>query len=167
MDDMKNIEEVEARLEFPVEKATITSRVDVILRGKDKSVLEVRDYKTSEEVAPFDESSLQVRLYSLGLRKMGRNVEKASVAYLDTGEVKPVDVSPRRLEEAKKIAIRGMASSKYRASHKSDCKCDYNRICFYLKNLSRQPSNTAHSCSLHIRAFRLFNGSYDCDHCNP
>jgi len=135
-DDMKNIEEVEARLEFPVENATITGRVDVILHGKDKPVLEVRDYKTSEEVTTLEESSLQVRLYSLGLRKMGRNVEKASIAYLDTGEIKTVDVSPKQLEDAKKIAegaIKGISSSKYRASGRSNCKCDYAKACYYSK----------------------------------
>jgi DNA helicase-2/ATP-dependent DNA helicase PcrA len=93
-EDMKNIEEVEARLEFPVERATITGRVDVILRGKDKPVLEVRDYKTSEEVTTFEESSTQVRLYTLGLQNLGRPVVRASVAYLDTGVIKPVDISP-------------------------------------------------------------------------
>jgi DNA helicase-2/ATP-dependent DNA helicase PcrA len=85
-EDMNNIEEVEVRLEFPVEKATITGRVDVILKGKEKPVYEVRDYKTSEEVTTFEESSLQVRLYTLGLRKMGRPVQKASIAYLETGQ---------------------------------------------------------------------------------
>jgi len=136
MDDMKSIEEVEARLEFPVEKATITGRVDVILRGKDKPVLEVRDYKTSEDVTTLEESSLQVRLYTLGLRKMGRNVEKASIAYLESGEVKPVDVSPEKLQESKQIAegaIRSIASSKYQPNTKKNCKCDYSDICYYSK----------------------------------
>jgi DNA helicase-2/ATP-dependent DNA helicase PcrA len=135
-DDMKNIEEVEARLEFPVEKATITGRVDVILKGKEKPVYEVRDYKTSEDVTTFEESSLQVRLYTLGLRKMGRPTEKASIAYLETGEVKAVEISDKHLEEAKKTAeecIKSITSSKYKAKPKAKCNCDYERICCYCK----------------------------------
>jgi DNA helicase-2/ATP-dependent DNA helicase PcrA len=136
VEDVMNIEEVEARLEFPMHRATITGRVDVILKRRERPVLEVRDYKTSDEVTTLEESSLQVRLYTLGLRKMGRPVEKASIAYLDTGEIKSVDVSPRSLEEAKKIAescIKDMTALKYRGKGKSKCACDYNPICFYLK----------------------------------
>jgi len=136
VEELMNIEEVEARLEFPVHSATITGRVDVILKGKKKPVLEVRDYKTSDEVTTLEESSLQVRLYTLGLRKMGRPVEKASIAYLDTGEIKTVDVSPRELEEAKKTAegcIKSMMAYKYQARGKSKCTCDYHPICCYLK----------------------------------
>lgn len=135
-DDMNNIEEVEARLEFPVEKATITGRVDVILKSKEKPVYEVRDYKTSEEVTTFDESSLQVRLYTLGLRNMGRPVEKASIAYLETGQIKTVDISGRHLDDAKKLAeesIRGITSAVYEAKPQSKCNCDYERICCYCK----------------------------------
>jgi len=136
VEDLMNIEEVEARLEFPVQSATITGRVDVILKGMDKPILEVRDYKTSDEVTTFEESSLQVRLYTLGLRKMGRPVQKASIAYLDTGEVKAVDASPQNLEEAQKIAescIKDMMGSKYHGKGKTKCSCDYHPICFYLK----------------------------------
>jgi DNA helicase-2/ATP-dependent DNA helicase PcrA len=133
-EDMRNIEEVEARLEFPVEKATITGRVDVILRGKDKPVLEVRDYKTSEEVTTFKESSTQVRLYTLGLQNMGRPVEKASIAYLDTGVIRSVDVTPKLLQQAKKDAeeaIRNITACKHKVAGRSNCKCDYVAICRY------------------------------------
>ena len=67
---------------------------------------------------------------------MGRPVEKASIAYLDTGEIKTVDVSPRELEEAKKTAegcIKSMMAYKYQARGKSKCTCDYHPICCYLK----------------------------------
>ena len=134
MDDMRSIEEVEARLEFPVERATITGRVDVILRGRDGPVLEVRDYKTSEDVTTFEESSLQVCLYTLGLRKMGREVERASIAYLDSGEVRPVDVSHERLQECKQIAeqaIMSIASRRHDAKGRKHCTCDYSSICYW------------------------------------
>jgi len=111
-------------------------RVDVILHDKKGIDLEVRDYKTSEEVTTFEESSLQVRLYTLGLRKLGRNVNRASIAYLDTGEVKQVDVSQKRLEEAQSVAesaINHITASKYKPTGKKDCKCDYSTICYYVK----------------------------------
>lgn len=133
-EDMKNIEEVEARLEFPMEKATITGRVDVIIRDRENPAFEVRDYKTSKEITTFEESSLQVRLYSLGLRNMGRPVKKASIAYLDTGEVKDVKISEDRLKEAKEITekcIRGIISSNYKVNHKNKYRCDYKKICRY------------------------------------
>jgi len=132
--DMNSIEEVEARLEFPVEKATVTGRVDVILRGKGKPVLEVRDYKTSEEVTTFEETSMQVRLYTLGLQNVGRPVDKASIAYLDTGVIRFVDVSPKLLQQAKKDAeeaIRNIAACKHKVGGRSNCSCDYVTICCY------------------------------------
>jgi hypothetical protein len=64
-------------------------------------------------------------------------VEKASIAYLDTGEIKPVGVSIKELEEAQETAetvIKGITSSGYRASGKSKCNCDYCKICYYLQN---------------------------------
>lgn len=136
IEDMKNIEEVEARLEFPVENATVAGRVDVILHGRGTPSLEVRDYKTSEEVTTFQESSLQVQLYTLGLRKMGHRVEIASIAYLDTGDIKEVDVSDMQLktaEQTAKNAIEGIMSFDYSIAPTSGCKCDYLKICYYHK----------------------------------
>lgn len=77
-----------------------------------------------------------MRLYTLGLRKMGRNVEKASIAYLDTGEIKDIDVSKGTLKEAEdtaQVAIKGITSFNYNTPSKSGCKCDYKRICCYHK----------------------------------
>ncbi len=133
--DMKNIEEVEARLEFPIENATITGRVDVILRGRGGRELEVRDYKTSEDVTTTEESCLQVRLYTLGLRKTGRNVTKASIASLDTGEIKPVDVSEAKLEQARATAqdcVKAIAKGRYKGKPKKHCSCDYTAICRFV-----------------------------------
>lgn len=133
-EDMKNIEEVEARLKFPLEKATITGRVDVILKQKETLEYEIRDYKTSEEITTFDESSLPVRLYTLGLCNMGKPVKKASIAYFDTGEIKDVQISFSHLEESKKVAdecIKGIIASNYKVNHRNKYKCDYKNICIY------------------------------------
>jgi DNA helicase-2/ATP-dependent DNA helicase PcrA len=134
-EDMRKVEEVEARLEYPIQRATITGRVDVILRGQNGQELEVRDYKTSDEVTTTKESSLQVRLYALGLRKMGRNITRASIAYLDTGEIKPVDISKAKMDEAHSIAqgcVKAIAKGKYKAKPKKRCRCDYTHICRFV-----------------------------------
>ena len=101
--DMERIQEVEARLEFPLEKATIAGKVDVIIRGTDKEPsIEVRDYKTSDVVTTFAESSLQLQLYTLGLKKLQRPVTDASVAYLDPkhagNDVEPVPIGQSDLK---------------------------------------------------------------------
>jgi len=132
--DMRSIEEVESRLEFPVERATITGRVDVIMRQTDKPSLEVRDYKTSDEVTTLEESSLQVSLYALGLRSMGRPVTLASVAYLEEGEVTTVPIDHRTLDAARDEAakcIRGIIGGQFnpKPGHHCTRPCDYRHIC--------------------------------------
>lgn len=99
--DFGNIEEVEYRLEFPIQGATLTGRVDVLLR--DHGTLEVRDYKTSEEARSFEETSAQVRLYAIGLNGLGRNVAKGTVAYLEEADVREVSVV---LKELRAVRIR-------------------------------------------------------------
>lgn len=132
--DMRSIEEVESRLEFPMEKATITGRVDVIMRQTEEPSLEVRDYKTSDEVTTLEESSLQVSLYALGLRSMGRPVTLASVAYLEKGEVTTVPIDDRTLDAARDEAakcIRGITGGQFnpKPGHHCTRSCDYRHIC--------------------------------------
>lgn len=56
-EDMKQIKEVEAMVEFPLQKATVTGRIDVLLH--DGNCIEIRDYKTSKDSTthPFTASS--------------------------------------------------------------------------------------------------------------
>ncbi|MGD0645845.1 MAG: ATP-dependent DNA helicase [Candidatus Bathyarchaeia archaeon] len=136
-DDLKRIEEVEYRLEFPIQKnsgttsATIMGKVDVILRNAGN--LEVRDYKSSEEARTLDEVSTQIRLYTAGLKGMGRPVSSGSVAYLDESDVKPVDVSDRLLASAKQDAaevVEKIAKGKFSPHSGKNCKrCDQSPIC--------------------------------------
>ncbi|MGQ9702804.1 MAG: ATP-dependent DNA helicase [bacterium] len=139
-EDMYNIEEVESRLEFPMEYATITGRVDVILKTKPSPCLEVRDYKTSDTVTTPDQSALQLRLYTLGLRLIGRPADRASIAYLEDGKVKQVDVSTAKLEDGKKIAeecIKEIRRGNFKGKVTNKCfekeGCDYSKICRYAK----------------------------------
>jgi DNA helicase-2/ATP-dependent DNA helicase PcrA len=131
-DDMGKIEEVEARLEFPVQRTTITGRVDVILKAK--NALEVRDYKTSDEVTTFEQASLQIQLYTLGLQMIGRPITQASLVYLEKSELRNVDIKKDNLENAKKTAekcIDGIMNGEFKAKLENGyCEhCDQKKIC--------------------------------------
>lgn len=140
-DDMQRIQEVEARLEFPLEKATIAGKVDVIIRGtSEKPSMEVRDYKTSDVVTTFAESSLQLQLYTVGLNKLQRPVTDASVAYLDpkhTGnDIERVSIEPTDLNSAQVTArncIKGINQGLFKAKPGTPCtdRCDFPHICRY------------------------------------
>jgi DNA helicase-2/ATP-dependent DNA helicase PcrA len=130
-EDFGRIEEVEYRLEFPVEGATITGRVDVILRGEED--LEVREYKTSGEAKTFEECSIQTRLYGLGLTSMGRPVKTGSVAYLEEADVKPVTMQQEDVNAAKQKveeAVKSIINRDYSPRPGDMCKaCDRGPIC--------------------------------------
>jgi len=142
--DLLNIQETEARLEFPLQNANISGRVDVILSGNSPGELEVRDYKSSEEITTPGESALQVRLYTIGLRKVGRNATAASIAYLDNAKIEPNSdkdrrafVSPSNLGAAEKEAsqtIEKIVACKFKAKKSCFCKeCYYRTICREVK----------------------------------
>ena len=130
-EDFKRIDEVEYRLEFPIKNATIMGKVDVIL--KDGGELEVRDYKTSEEARRFEEISVQVRLYTSGLKSMGRPVTSGSVAYLDDPKVEQVDVCDKSLVLEKENAeetVGGIMEGKFKPKPGESCeRCDQKPIC--------------------------------------
>jgi len=151
--DMQRIQEVEARLEFPLEKATIAGRVDVIIRGTErKPSIEVRDYKTSDVVTTFEESSLQLQLYTLGLIKLQRPVADASVAYLDPkhtkNDIKDVPIGQSELKSAEATAkkcIKGIGRGSFKAKLGAQCKdrCDFPFICRYRTKLANKNSRVA------------------------
>ena len=131
--DMENVKETETRIEFPTEGATITGKVDVILNAGGLENVEVRDYKTSENVIKKELSELQVQLYSEGLKSFDWNVIKGSVSNLDENETKYVNVSSAAingaLTEAKSI-IKKIKKNKFGAKPSSFCKdCEYKTIC--------------------------------------
>ena len=134
-EDMKRIKEVESRLEFPVQRATITGKVDVILHN-DKN-FETRDYKTSDTVTTVEEASLQVQLYTMGLKMLGNPVTKGSLALLEDAITKEVAVDEKNLQSAKGVAekhIKGIMNKEFNASPGKFCeKCDYRTICKWRK----------------------------------
>ncbi|AGF95656.1 DNA helicase II [Methanosarcina mazei Tuc01] len=79
-----------------IQEATITGKIDVIIHDGDQ--LEVRDYKTSDSVITEAESAMQIQMYSIGMKILGENVTKGSVAYLSDAKVAYVEVDDSRLK---------------------------------------------------------------------
>lgn len=133
IDDIERIQQVEARLEFPIGPALVYGIVDVILRHGGRSV-EARDYKTTK-ADPYsdDEADFQIRLYSAGLQQMGYPVAAASIANLEEEEIRRVDISKEALcaaiDEAQGCVV-GIKSANYTAKLGGHCRtCDYKDIC--------------------------------------
>lgn len=137
--DMLNVEEVETRIEFPLEKATIAGRIDVLIGPKNS--LEVRDYKTSDSIITNEEASLQVQVYTLGLKKIKDNIDKATIAYIkevqEHAQIVPVEISKKKLEEVEnnaKKSIDGIKKGVWKAKCGEHCeKCSFKKICKYTK----------------------------------
>ena len=139
--DLTRIEEVEYRLEYPLQKedthATIMGKVDVILRDAD--MLEVRDYKSRKheddpsDIRTREEAETQVRLYSLGLISMGRNVTAGSIAYLSDSKVEPVVVDSGSLDKTYKLAnetVKRICDKDFNPCSGNTChRCDVAPIC--------------------------------------
>ncbi|MCL0038800.1 PD-(D/E)XK nuclease family protein, partial [Dehalococcoidia bacterium] len=109
--------------------------------------LEVRDYKTADTVTTREESSLQLQLYTLGLKKLQRAVNHASVAYLDPkhrgNDIEPVPIGQNELEAAEATAekcISGIHQAVFRAKPGAHCadRCDFPSICRYNRRGIRQ-----------------------------
>jgi DNA helicase-2/ATP-dependent DNA helicase PcrA len=134
-EDMKRIKEVESRIEFPLKRATVMGKVDVILH--DNENLEIRDYKTSDLIISKEEVAMQVQLYTMGLRKVGEPVTKGSVSFLENAITEPVDVNDAALKTAEATAgnyIDGILNRNFRACPGNFCgKCNYKLICRYKK----------------------------------
>ncbi len=133
-EDFARIKEVEYRLEFPIAGATISGRVDVILR--DGGGVEVRDYKTSEDHRGEGELTRQVRLYALGLQKLGWSVVSGSIAFIEQAKVIPIGVGNRELEDtlgSAETTTKAVTKRVFEAEPDSDkCqKCDFYSICRY------------------------------------
>ncbi len=129
------ISQVESRIEFPLENAVVPGKIDVII-GSDNKV-EVRDYKTSEDVVTEEESRMQVLLYSQALINMGYNISKCSIININEGESKEIMVSDEIINKNTEKAgsmIRSIKDGKYPGNRSNFCrKCEYNKICSYCK----------------------------------
>jgi CRISPR/Cas system-associated exonuclease Cas4 (RecB family) len=106
-------------------------RVDVILKRNNE--MEVRDYKTSDEARTLEQASVQVKLYTAGLKHMGKPVTSGSVAYLEGSRVHAVDVREEELVRSKDKAMKlidGILNKDFKARPGEFCgKCDYAGIC--------------------------------------
>jgi DNA helicase-2/ATP-dependent DNA helicase PcrA len=129
--ELSRIEEVEYRLEYSVMNATVMGKVDVLLR--DGGDVEVWDYKTSDEAESFNETSLQLRLYTLGLKNLNKTVSRGAVAYLEQPEVKAVPMDTSLLDEAKAYAegtVAKITGRDFAPCPGENCKkCDHGSVC--------------------------------------
>ena len=130
-DELSRIEEVEYRLEYPIMNATVMGKVDVVL--KDGGSVEVWDYKTSDEAEPFEDTSLQLQLYTLGLQYLDKKVSGGAVAYLEQPEVKAVPMDTHLLDEAKVYAegtVARITGRDFAPCPGESCKrCDHGSVC--------------------------------------
>lgn len=137
LEDIERIQQVEVRLEFPIGSALVHGIVDVILK-RDEIGTEARDYKTTKaDEYGDDESDFQIRLYTAGLQQMGYRITSASIANLEEGIIRNVEVTDnvlaKTLEEAQRCIL-GIKSKDYVAKPSQYCtKCDYCDICRYPK----------------------------------
>lgn len=142
--DIRNIESVEVRVEFPLKRSTVVGKADVIIKNEAKGGIEVRDYKTSDKVISKEESDMQVRLYSIGFKTLGKNPVEGSIANLEENEIRYLTVAEQDLEKTQKTTenvIEGILEKKFEPIVGLHCRtCDFNRICMAGSNyLSRNP----------------------------
>lgn len=131
IEDMLRILEVETRVEFPVQNAIVSGKIDVILHDGD--AIEVREYKTTDTATTPDDLSLQLRLYTRGLVSIGKQVSRGSVAFLEKARVNIVNVSETAVdttvEQAEK-SISNILEGNFEPCPGTACKkCDYQKIC--------------------------------------
>ena len=130
---LKNNVEVEYRIEFPEEKASIMGRIDAITAGEN-SKLNVVDYKTSTKVIMPEEAAFQIRSYALGLKKLGWQISDGAVAYLKEGKIDTVAISEGLTRSAEELreTIKAISSGNFKARPGAYCKnCDFRGICPY------------------------------------
>ena len=135
VDDMMRIKEVESRIEFPLQRATIMGKVDVILHDND--YIEIRDYKTSDSVITTEEAAMQVQLYSAGLTMIGETVSKGSISYLEDAVTEPVNVDDATIKTATDTAenyIDRIIKRDFTPCLGEFCgACNYVKICRFTK----------------------------------
>ena len=134
-DDMLRIREVETRVEYPMHRATVVGKIDVILH--DGEGVEIRDYKTSDRVTTQDEASMQIRIYARGLTMLGDTVTRGSIAYLEDASIADVSVNKQDLVSAEVNAgvhIDGIKQRKFQPCPSDSCgQCNYGNICRWRK----------------------------------
>ena len=129
--DMLRIRDIETRIEFPLQNAIVSGKVDVILHDGD--AIEVREYKSKDTSASPEEVAMQVRLYSRGLRSIGEDVRHGSVAFLQEARVEGVGISDEEVQQVITTAeqhIAGIVGRRFTACPGSGCeRCDQGPIC--------------------------------------
>lgn len=135
-DELSHASEVESRLEFGLDRrVTVAGRADVLIGPND--ALELRDYKTADDPRLLEEAELQVRIYALGLRRLGAKVVRASVADVIENRIREVSLGRAEMEAAGEIALscaQGILAGRFGARVGEQCgKCDFGGICRYAR----------------------------------
>lgn len=134
---VRNATEAEARLEFLLDgqvRATLSGRADVLM-DVGSGGLEVVDYKTArDDVRTDEEASLQVRLYALGLRRMGEPVAGARIDVVTENRVIHVPVDAQALskvEATARAAVEGITRKEFKPRpQQHTCNgCDVRAVC--------------------------------------
>ncbi|MDP2858714.1 MAG: PD-(D/E)XK nuclease family protein, partial [Bacillota bacterium] len=106
-------------------------RADVLIGPND--ALELRDYKTADDPRLMEDAELQVRMYALGLRKLGAKVVKAAVADVVENRIHEVSLGRAEMEAASEIALscaQGILGRRFGARVGEQCgRCDFGGIC--------------------------------------
>lgn len=133
---LKNSENLEYRLEYPIENASVIGKVDIVIKDNELG-FEIIDYKTDKNVGTYEESFMQINTYAIGLKKLGKNVSKGYVAYLKENELKEVntnDESQNLSEDEIKAYINSIKSNNFNPTIDNHCNnCDVKKICKYYR----------------------------------
>lgn len=157
-DDSVDVLNLELRFNFRVEDILISGAVDRVdlvddkpsgkaanatnkgekvsfTTDKKRKVINIIDYKTGKVRAKEGDEDLQLALYTIALEeKFGYKVNRASLLYVEHGDLVNVDISEKTQEKAKKMVVdivKGIREGKYPADPGMwKCKfCDYRMIC--------------------------------------
>ena len=83
-------------MEFPLPKATVTGRIDVLIRGNSIEIGTIRPLKTALHDDIHSGADVRPRV------EHDRKTSPKSVAYLDDASLKEVEVSDHHLANAKR-----------------------------------------------------------------
>jgi len=129
----------ERNFEMDMDDALISGSIDLLKRESvDDSILEVVDFKTSNEKRMDEELTLQVQLYTIAAREaLNLEVNKAYVHFLDSEKQARIEVltTQKQLELARKTisdTIKGITTRRFRRNPKNKkvCnKCDWRKFC--------------------------------------
>jgi len=133
--DLLRMWEAERSFELQLDGSVVVGRADIILdneKGK-SGKLAIVDYKTSNDAVSEDVFAFQLAVYTAAARGEGLDVEAAYLHDLKTAVRKPVSVSPKDVDKARKRAdsLAGRIINKdFNPCPGIGCRlCDVRQVC--------------------------------------